>query len=176
MKTVDKKPGRPAGRKEQISYQSGVPGLIREILARHTLGESSRNEVIDGVLINYDRQFMRCQQAELRGLFTLGEVLLLADVLNGYWLTWTSSPFGAKPSLIAEVADGIEINKIDEKWDVDGNALIGKIQGLNEWTAYVLTATVCQCWKNDDLEAALKLALAPVEAATEIGSQLIPPD
>ena len=60
------------------------------------------------------------------GNFTHNELCLIVDLFNGLMLT----PQLAGQQLLAQVEDGIELDHMDEKWKVDKNILIGKIESL----------------------------------------------
>ena len=70
-----------------------------------------------------------------RKSLTENEACLILDTLNG---TWTGGfPGGpeatrwAQNALIWEVSDAISLNGADQKWSVDGKALIAKLQALD---------------------------------------------
>lgn len=64
--------------------------------------------------------------AELRGRFNESELSLILDVVNGLLLT----PQFAGQHLLAEVEDGIMLDGLAEKWQIDGAELILKIESL----------------------------------------------
>lgn len=63
---------------------------------------------------------------ELAGLdFSEGEASLICDANNG--TIWEAHTLAL---LWANVADAIRLNGLEEKWGVDGDALVRKLQGL----------------------------------------------
>lgn len=81
----------------------------------------------------------------LRGKFVQPELMLMIDVCNGLWLT----PRMAGQHLSAQVADGIALDKLDEKWNIDGAELNGKIAGLSIFEAACLELWVQAFWAQD---------------------------
>ena len=72
---------------------------------------------------------LRAGEGEIAGLFTAGEACLLCDVLNGIFVD-PAMLTSAKVILGAEVEDGIRLNDLDRKWELDAGELLGKRQGL----------------------------------------------
>ena len=70
---------------------------------------------------------LRHARATLRTVFKANEVALILDVLNGprlddpYHVAW----------ITAEIEDGIRLNRLDEKWQVNGAALLDILAGLS---------------------------------------------
>ncbi|HHW15086.1 MAG TPA: hypothetical protein GXX28_09160 [Firmicutes bacterium] len=95
------------------------PDMLQAIEAR---GEN-RSEVIHRDLARL-YELYRHELAELA--FTAGEAGLIVDVLNGTLITDASQA----RHLWAEVEDGIRLDHLDEKWSVDGPALIEKLRAL----------------------------------------------
>jgi hypothetical protein len=65
--------------------------------------------------------------ADMRGVFSRGELMLMLDVCNGLWLT----PALAGEHITIQVADGMEIDRLDEKWKIDKKQLLEKLQKLS---------------------------------------------
>lgn len=79
---------------------------------------------------------------ELRGKLTKPELMLILDACNGLILT---SKFAGQ-HLILEVTDGIELNGLDEKWDVYDAALIDKLRALTIFQLAVLEIWARAYW------------------------------
>jgi hypothetical protein len=105
-------------------------------------GAPINGQTIASVLKTYD-SLQYISLAELRGMFTEAEVLLIADVLNGYWYI----PANPKHQLVSNVYDGITDNGLDKKWNVDKQALLNKLSSLSQFHSHVVLATVIQCWE-----------------------------
>jgi len=75
---------------------------------------------------------------------TASEACLICDVLNGTWMD-----VGSADTLWAEVADGIRLNGLDQKWGVDGEALIAKLKGLDRLTCLALVDAAERFWAGD---------------------------
>lgn len=85
----------------------------------------NRSEIITRDLARlYDLYRHELAEAELK--LTPGEASLIVDVLNGTLITQASHA----GFLWAEVADGIKLDGLAEKWNVGGEALVKRLQGL----------------------------------------------
>lgn len=76
---------------------------------------------------------------DLKGRFTRGELSLMIDVFNATALM----PGLAGQHLDANVADGIDLDRLDEKWKIDGAALNAKIAALT-----IFQAACLEIWAN----------------------------
>ena len=63
---------------------------------------------------------------DLKGLLTKGELSLLVDVFNGALLT----PGLVGQHIIAQVEDGIDLDGLDKKWEIEKTALVEKLKSL----------------------------------------------
>lgn len=79
---------------------------------------------------------------ELRGLFTEGEKGLMLDVMNGTMIS-ASTPGAHLP---ANVADGIALDALDEKWAVDAEGLRLKLGGLPRAQLHMLEIWCSRHW------------------------------
>lgn len=75
-----------------------------------------------------ERDLERYRDVLARSLpqFSVGEACLLCDTCNG-WLVTPSSYC----CIWMEVEDGIELNGLDEKWEVDGPRFIKRLKNLS---------------------------------------------
>ena len=64
--------------------------------------------------------------SDLRGKFSMGELCLMIDVMNGLMLT----PGQLGHILVADVEDGISLDGLDEKWKVDSEDMIARLRAL----------------------------------------------
>lgn len=81
---------------------------------------------------------------ELRSLdppLTVGEACLLMDVLNGTFLDEHTYRF-----LVVEVSDGITLNQVDRKWDVDGPALVARVAAMSPGQRLALVDAAERFW------------------------------
>jgi len=76
--------------------------------------------------------------------FTVDEGCLIVDVLNGL-LVDTNSPH----LLWAEIEDAIKLNRVDQKWNVDGEALVVKLRTLNEIQCMAVIDAVERYWNGN---------------------------
>jgi len=82
----------------------------------------------------------------LRREFARGELMLMIDVCNGLWLT----PGHAGQHLDIQVADGIRLDQLDEKWEIDAGALNNKIAELTVFEAACLELWVQAFWRQEE--------------------------
>lgn len=82
----------------------------------------------------------------LRGKFTRGELMLVIDAMNGHWY----NPHGAGQEMTPNVADGIALDRLDEKWEIDGAALNQKLAALTMFDRACLEIWVQAFWNQVD--------------------------
>lgn len=83
---------------------------------------------------------------DLRGTFTRGELMLIVDVFNATALT--SGMAGQQ--LDIQVADGIALDSLATKWEIEGAALNAKIAALPIFTAACLEIWASGFWYCQD--------------------------
>jgi len=76
---------------------------------------------------------------DLRGRFDKGELSLMIDVFNGTMLT----PQLAGQQLIIQCVDGMDLDGLDEKWNIDREAFTEKLNALT-----LTEATALEIWAN----------------------------
>lgn len=119
------------------------PRILAEIDRRTEKfsGEGNRSAIISRHLDRYFSMLARARR-ELRDMLSDGETMLIVDVLNGVGFWDTISVY-----LIAhEVADGISLDRLDQKWKVDGKALVGKLSNLTDAQHLALVDSVTIWW------------------------------
>ena len=80
------------------------------------------------------------------------EALLIADATNGTIFTPDTARL-----LWAQVADAIRLNKLDEKWLVNGDALVEKLQGFCPGQALAVVDALERAWlRGTDMADALR--------------------
>lgn len=80
---------------------------------------------------------------EMRNGFTESEILLIADACNGFGYIWRMHP---KQQLALEVQEAIEFDALDEKWGVDKESLLNKLDYISEFHAHTILVTLEKCW------------------------------
>jgi hypothetical protein len=73
---------------------------------------------------------------------TVNEACLIVDVLNGALMDANSARL-----LWAEVEDGISLNGLAEKWNVDGPALVKRLQALTSVQALAIVDAAERVWQ-----------------------------
>ena len=86
---------------------------------------------------------------QLKGTFAAEELQLMIDVMNSTML----SPQLAGQQLKANVEDGIALDHLDTKWEVDGNSLIAKINDMSVPEIFFLEIWIQGFWvQSDEIE------------------------
>ncbi len=88
-----------------------------------------------------ERYFALLDQELERVQLSEAEAMLICDSLNGI----ISDPQTMRIGLWAGVDDSIHLDGLDEKWSVDGPALIAKLRALTPAQAFAVTDAV-ECW------------------------------
>ena len=120
---------------KKISITLDDESLAR--LAVRTHDDGARSEMIQRIVSRYEELTRR----DLPKL-SVGEWRLCADALNGTWLRESWSIAG----VWLEIADGIKMNMLDEKFEVDGPALIEKLGKFTFGQTVALVDTVERYW------------------------------
>lgn len=79
---------------------------------------------------------------ELKGRFTRGELMLIVDVFNSTALT----PVLAGQELEIQVRDGIDLDGLDLKWEIEQVVLLQKLENLPIFSRAVLTLWANGYW------------------------------
>lgn len=110
----------------------------------------NRSGTLAAMLERYARVCERCQPE-----LSEPEMNLCRDVLNGTWLVDSPCSWA-----LASIEDAISMDGYDQKWGVDGAALLRRLRGLDEagWTA--LVDSVERWWQSGRNESALPAAQA----------------
>lgn len=112
-----------------------------ELQAELDLRDDNFSGAVDVCLSRYFGLLARGRR-ELAALLTTAEVALILDTLNG---TWASDEHSAA-FIPAEVSDAIRLNRLDEKWNVDGPALLEKMSAMNHWLLTALIDAAERWW------------------------------
>ena len=103
----------------------------------------AQSEIIRRDLGRYYGLIARAKR-ELREMFTVDELSLIADTLNGSILCEER----VGNDLLADVADAIHLDAYDKKWEVDGPALLEKLQAIQyDARGYALADAVEFWWQ-----------------------------
>jgi hypothetical protein len=84
----------------------------------------------------------------MRGKFSLGELSLIIDVMNGVAINHEL----AGKYLIHNVDDGIVLDELDSKWEVDGSVLMEKLDSMMQFHLFVLEIWAIGYWKSKAYE------------------------
>jgi len=100
----------------------------------------------------------------LKGWFGFDELMLMIDVMSGYRSYGTMlTPGIAGQHIAANVVDGIDLERLDEKWGIDGTRLKEKVRALSIFDRACLEWWLQEFWTNHDScqrEGAEKFAAA----------------
>jgi len=83
----------------------------------------------------------------LKEIFTSAELKLMVDACNGLLLT----PRLAGHHLQASVEDGIRLDNLDMKWEIDAQALLDKIEALSPAQRAILEIWAIGYWHHEPL-------------------------
>lgn len=102
-----------------------MPDVAAHIDLR-SIDRDNRSFVVNQQLKRYFDLLDQCRR-DLRALLNDAECGLLLDVCNGVMF---ADPVSIR-HLWGEVADAIKLDRVDQKWAVDGAALVEKLKGLS---------------------------------------------
>jgi hypothetical protein len=83
---------------------------------------------------------------DMKGTFSPTELSLMIDVFNGLILT----PQLAGQHIALQVANGIKLDSLDEKWGINGLELMRKIDSMTLFDRACLEIWLSRYWKNGD--------------------------
>ena len=110
---------------------------LHDLLAAHTEAGRSISSTINSIADRYQETIRRSMPK-----LTLGEWCLIFDSLNGY----QSRPaVNAVGGITLNVLDSVELDHLDEKWDVDGHALVKKLRAMS-WPQLLSILDASERW------------------------------
>lgn len=112
--------------------------VLREVDARG----DNRSAVISRDL---ERYYTLLQRVIKRVRLSVEEACLIVDALNGILIDANTVQL-----LWANVADAISLDRLDQKWGIDGQFLIEKLRGLNELQAMALVDAAERFWEKPE--------------------------
>jgi hypothetical protein len=126
-----------------VQFRPGKP--LAELLATRATRDPGRSP---GVVAKRDLlRYYLLLEIGLDGLgLTEAEACLICDALNGTWLEDPTIRLSW-----AEVADACRLDHLDEKWAVDGDALVAKLRALSLLQQYALADAVERFWQTPEL-------------------------
>lgn len=142
---------------------SFMPGVAEEVEKRSdTTGERSMR--VNRMLDRYFATLQWCRR-DLRKLLNDQEIALILDSLNGvaHYDTYSIQ------LVWAGVADSIEMDELDKKWEVNGPELVAKLKAL-DYAHEVALVDAAEMWWNrvgNGEQPEYKEALEPAKKATE---------
>lgn len=123
-----------------------APRIIEKTAEFYRGKFSSLNAGLEYILEAFPELYARTIHA-LRGKFTRGELMLMLDVMNGHWY----NPHGAGYEMGPNVADGMALDHLDEKWDIpDKWALNKKLADLHNFDRACLEIWIQGFWNQGD--------------------------
>lgn len=94
-------------------------------------------------LVKVSSSMIKYTRIEMMNYFSVAEACLIVDVLNGTLYSGDGNP---KAILYGNVEDGILLEDVDQKWGVDKDKLLEKINNLTEYQCYVVIANAFEFW------------------------------
>ena len=116
-------------------------------------GTYSDLESIRTVVKSFEALYFSCIREDLKDLFSKNELLLMIDVMNGTMLT----PGSSGHQISANVEDGIALDRLDEKWEIDKTAIIKKLSGLSLFQKTALELWTKKFWIQTETEGAIDI-------------------
>jgi hypothetical protein len=125
-------------------------GLSKEVESRTQTG----GNISESIRRDLGRYYC-LMRAELGGIgLTRNEACAVMDACNGLWMDdGTFSPSYIR----VEVEDAIRLEGLDRKWEIDGPALLAKLQDLTISQAYALADAITQFWARPEQDVDEKL-------------------
>ena len=102
------------------------PGLQKWILEHFDNLHAGASYILEAWPIAYRRTLL-----DIKGRFSEGELSLLIDVFNGTLLT----PGMAGQHLLVSASDGIALDSLHEKWNVEADGFLGRLHELTTFQA-----------------------------------------
>lgn len=121
-----------------------APRILDKSTDFYKLTFETLNAGLEFILDSFPRLY-RQTIFDLRGKFTRGELMLLIDVNNGTML----SPDTIGWSAAANAVDGIKLDRLDKKWNINGKAFVAKLQTLTIFELACLELWVQTFWNQD---------------------------
>ncbi|MDN5348540.1 MAG: hypothetical protein PWP65_2105 [Clostridia bacterium] len=117
-------------------------------LPDHLLTEvSSRGDNRSGIISrDLERLYTLYRRALAQVPLKVEEACLIVDALNGAKLEADTARL-----LWAEIEDAINLDHLDEKWQVDGSALVQKLRQLTDTQALALIDAAERFWEAADV-------------------------
>lgn len=106
-------------------------------------------------------QLYKITMHSLCGKFSRGELMLFIDVMNGHLY----NPQFAGQEMTLNVSDGIALDRLDEKWEIDGAALNKKLAALSMFDRACLEIWIQAFWNQDEHGNIEEYVSAMTEAA-----------
>lgn len=114
--------------------------ITAEIEKRKSIPRDNMNAAILEMLERYTYMLQRSLPV-LRETFSEKEMSLIADSCNG-----TMFQAWSVPLLYANIEDSIKLDGLDEKWGIDGVALLSGLRGLDLAATFALVDAVERFW------------------------------
>lgn len=123
---------------------------ILDALAERGQRAPTINRDLERLYSLYDRALRRLE-------LTVDEACLIVDSLNGtIHDVWSAARFWIG------VQDSIELDGLDEKWKVDGKALIAKLSELDETSCMAIVDAVERFWQNENYHKDVRAGVTKV--------------
>ena len=90
---------------------------------------------------------------EIKGLFTANELNLILDVLNGQMMT----PTIAGVVLYQQCIDGMDLDSLDDKWNIDAGSFIKSLEKLTIHQSACIELWAAGFWSQVNTDAAVPM-------------------
>jgi hypothetical protein len=130
--------------KRSISFYPEHEKYIEQFPSKQR-GTDNFSQKVQEIITDHYYMLLRTKK-EVEGVFTEKEWNCIKDALNGSMLPANIS---YRTMLKAQIEDAVLLDKIDEKWGIDAEALVRKIGGLTEFQCYTISKMVDEFWNQD---------------------------
>lgn len=157
----------------QFRFDEEMTKLILGTL-QHPIPEGTSDNIRDTIYTEKVREILGDYIYFLRQSlpkFSLNEAMLLIDALNGIIIHAQTAQY-----LWVEIRSAIKMDQLDQKWEVDGDALLIRLEDLgqhNPFACYAIAHAVSQAWNapeyyiTDMRERVVQVGLVQKEDAQE---------
>ena len=128
---------------KQINFRADQ--RLLDELSSLTLENGTRTGTIETIIHSY-AALRKEELRSLKGTFNEAEIKYLVDMLNS---TIIDPQFAGKPELLAhEVEDADKYEGLGEKWAVDSQSLLEKVNSLSPGSCMFLQQEIRRWWDN----------------------------
>jgi len=96
----------------------------------------------------------------VRKKFTRTDIMVILDVQNGAFLDASQLSMWIHGGLLHQVADGLALDQLDQKWKISGAELLKKVTDLNDLETVSVLDWCRWMWRHNDIDGHWEKELA----------------